>query len=148
GAEPDDEEREHGAEEEVGVLQEVAGPGVAGVVAQEGRPGLTGWTRRARSSEGLLDRPLAQGDTQLGEFAADALGTPEPILAGHAPEERDRVRRDARRPAARSRAPVPEEPEALAVPAEERLGLDDQQRLAPRPNAAREQDQEWPVGAG
>ena len=39
-AEGDDEERVERAEEQVGDRQEVAGPGLAGVVAQEGRPGL------------------------------------------------------------------------------------------------------------
>jgi len=34
------------------------------------------------------------------------------------------------------------------MPAQQRLGLDDQERLAPRSDATREQDQQRPIGAG
>src|SRR5262249_42140097 len=68
-------------------------------------------------------------------------------FAGHPPDERDRVRRDALLMAPRSGSPPPDEPATLPVPTEQRLGLDDQQRLAPAPHPAREQEKQRPVGA-
>src|SRR5262249_12296425 len=122
----DDEEGEDGSEERVGELEEVARPGLAAVDAQEGGPGLAGrapWTRR---SDVLLDGALADANPQLQQLSLDALGAPEVVLAGHPPDERDRRRRDVRRPTTCRRPPAPEEPEALAVPAQQRLGSDDQ----------------------
>src|SRR5205085_561782 len=59
----------------------------------EGRPGLAARARRARSTEVLLDRALADADPQLQQLALDALSAPEVILAGHPPDERDGLRR-------------------------------------------------------
>ena len=56
---PDDDEGEERAEPGVVELEEVAGPGLVGVVVQEGRPGLAGRSRRARSTEVRLDCALA-----------------------------------------------------------------------------------------
>ena len=39
----DDEEREHGPEEDVGDLQQVAGPDLLGLIAEKGGPRLTEW---------------------------------------------------------------------------------------------------------
>jgi hypothetical protein len=148
GAQLEDEEGEDGAQEQVGELQEVARPDVRGVVAQERRPRLPGPTRRPGSVHVLLDGALADPDAELQQLALDALGTPQPVLAGHPADERDRLRRGARRAAGPSGPPPPQPPEAVPVPAEQRLGLDDQQGLTPRPDAAGQQDKQRSIRAG
>lgn len=65
GLERDDEEGVEWAEEEVGDREEVAGPDVAGVVAEEGRPRLIGPARRAPLTQIALDRRLGHADVSL-----------------------------------------------------------------------------------
>jgi len=81
-----DEEREQRAEAQVGHLDKVAGPDIGGVVAQEGGPRLTAPTWRSYPTHIFLDRPLAERDAQLEEFAADVLRAPEAIIARHRPD--------------------------------------------------------------
>jgi hypothetical protein len=142
----DHEEREHWAKEEVGELEEIARPGLAAVVAQEGRPPLAGGARWPHTAHVSLDGALADADPQLAQLAADALGAPQPVLARQPLDEIDGLLGDAGPPRPRGRSPAPDEPEAGAVPAQQRRRLDDQEGLAPRPDAARDQDQQRPIG--
>ncbi len=64
-AERDHEERVHRPEAEIRDGEEIAGPDVRGVVAQEGRPCLTRAARRARLPQVALDRALAHADVEL-----------------------------------------------------------------------------------
>jgi hypothetical protein len=69
---------------------------------------------------------------KLEHLAANTLGAPEPILSDHALNELDDIGRDARRwRLRRPTLPAPEQAKALAVPAKHRLGLHEQQRVAP-----------------
>ncbi len=79
-------------EEQVRDRQEVAGPDIGGVIAQERRPRLAGSTRRTRRAHVLLDGPLGDADIQLEHLPADALGAPRPIGAGHLLDQRDGLR--------------------------------------------------------
>jgi len=117
------------------------------VVAQEGRPTLARPLRRAGVAHVLLDGPLGHAEVQLQQLAPDSLRTPEPIRGGHRPDQRDRLLRHLRatRPWGGPRLPPPEAAEELAVPAQERLWLHDEDRLPPSPDAARQDHQERPV---
>ena len=63
---------------------------VAGVVAQERRPGLPGAPWWVGIAHVLLDGPLGYPDVQLHELAADALRTPQGVRRRHFLDERDR----------------------------------------------------------
>jgi len=91
GVHVNDEEREQRAKPDVVELKEITGPD--GVVLEKGSPGLavTWGTRRANMT---LYCSLRDANTELQEFAADALGAPGSILYGHPPNERDGVGRD------------------------------------------------------
>jgi len=67
-------------------------------------------------------------------------GAPEPILGGHAANQLGEVRRHARsRRLGRPRLPTPQQTKTFAVPAKHRLGLHEQQRVAPPRQNGREQ---------
>ncbi len=95
-AERDHDESVEGPEEQVGDLQEVAGPGLGGVIAEERRPGLPGAARWTGAAHVPLDRGLGDADTQLQQLPADALGAPQPIRGGHLLNQRDRLGRHLR----------------------------------------------------
>jgi hypothetical protein len=97
-AELDDNEGEEGPEPEVHDLEEVAGPGLVGVVPQEGRPGLPvpARPRRARRVPVALDRALAHPDAQLEQLAADPLRASQPVLRRQALDGRDDLGRHLR----------------------------------------------------
>ena len=67
-----------------------------GMILQESGPGL------ARSSTHLghvlLNRPLADPNTELQQLTTDTLGAPQPVFLGHLPDEGDRFRCDTRFP--------------------------------------------------
>ncbi len=92
----DDEEGVERTEEHVSDREEVAGPGLRGVVAQERRPGLVGPARRARVAHVPLDRGLGDPDAELAQRTPDPLGTPQPIRRGHLLDEGDRPGRHLR----------------------------------------------------
>jgi hypothetical protein len=79
----DDEESEERMEKQVSDWQEIAGPDLPGMSAQEGRPVLTPWPSRTHVSHVLLDRSRADAKPQLEQFAADPFGSPEQILHCH-----------------------------------------------------------------
>src|SRR5207245_11253698 len=62
--------------------QVVGSPDGRPVVAQEGRPGLAGRTRRSAPAV-PLDGGLADGDARLEQLAADPLGAPPWVLPRH-----------------------------------------------------------------
>ena len=64
-AEGDHEAGVHGAEQQVGDREKVAGPDLRGVVAQEGGPRLTGLVGRARGVHVPLDGGLGDAEAQL-----------------------------------------------------------------------------------
>jgi hypothetical protein len=142
----DDQEGAHRPEEQVRELQDVARPDIGAVGAQEGRPTLTCGARRPNAPQVPLDGALADGDAELEQLAPDPLRSPEPSLARHPLDQGDHVRRDARLPGARGRPPPPDETEPGAVPAQQRRRLHDLQGLAPRPDAAGQEDEERPIG--
>jgi len=143
----DDDEGEQRSKEDVRHRQEVARPSFCGVVAQEGGPGLPARPWGLLMAEVRLDRPLAHGHAQLQQLAADPLSTPEGVLGGHALKQGDGLGGERRSARSRARLPPPACSEARAMPAQQRLGLDEQQGPPPGADAARQQYQHRPIGA-
>ena len=85
-------------------------------------------------------------DAEFHEFATDALPAPEAILPGHLLNQRDgfAVYPGAATPVARLEPP--EQPEALAIPAQERIGLEAEEGLLLTPDPAGEEDEPKPIG--
>jgi len=79
----DDEERKERAKEQVRHLQEIAGPHVLCVIAQERRPVLSSRSRGANASHIVLDGPLTHANIQLEQLPTDAFGSPELVVLRH-----------------------------------------------------------------
>src|SRR5579859_3553019 len=62
--------------------KEVGGPDRLSMVGKEGAPALAGRSRLATSAI-AADRARTDQDAELEQLAADALGAPERVLAGH-----------------------------------------------------------------
>jgi hypothetical protein len=78
----DEEEDEEGLEGQGLDDKEVGRSDRLSVVGQEGAPALAWWVAMTASTI-AADRAGAYDDTELEELAADALGAPERVLAGH-----------------------------------------------------------------
>jgi hypothetical protein len=81
-------------EEQVVRDDEVAGLTITGVILQESGPGLA--RRTTQFGPILLNRPLADPNSELQQFAADSLGTPQPVFLDYLPDEGDCLRGDTR----------------------------------------------------
>jgi hypothetical protein len=100
------------------------------VVAQEGRPPLL-MTRVGRTLREIArDGGQADREPELLEFALD-LPRPPAILEREAVDQLSQLPRDPRPPGPASGESAPIEPEALAVPADDGLRLDDDQHFLP-----------------
>jgi hypothetical protein len=66
--------------------EQVGDPGRLSMVGQEGAPALVGWAGMTAPTI-TADRAGADDDAELEELAADALGAPERILAGHSRDQ-------------------------------------------------------------
>ena len=110
----------------------LAGPDIGCVVPEERAPGLTGWASRADGAHVFLNRPLADADAELEQFAADALGTPKTVGRGRRSDEFDGLSEERPPPALPPRPSTPDEHEQVAMPAQERIRLHHEKRVAPR----------------
>ena len=96
-----------------------------------------------RASHVPLDRALRDADAELQELASNPFGSPEPVLGRHAVDEGDDVRRETRFAwTARAGFPPPEQSESFPVPSQDRLGLDQEQGMAPLGKESREQHEQ------
>jgi len=141
--EVDDDEDVVTAKPEIADLDEIAGPDRCSLLAKEGGPTLA----IRRHGEDLAQVPpdgsLCDGDAQFEEFASDALSAPQTVLGRHAANEVDDLGRQARGTRWLSPgAPLPPQPEAISVPAQKRIGLDEHEGVAPVREHRREGHQE------
>ena len=90
-SELDDDKDEHSAEEEIVGLHEIASPDLAGMVVEEGGPGLLRRERPTDIPQVALNGALCDVSPQLLQLPANALCTPGVVLAGHALDQRDDV---------------------------------------------------------
>jgi hypothetical protein len=118
------------------------------VIPEESRPILTMGGVGARQADVLVDRRPGDPDAELHEFTTDALHSPEAVLPGHLLDYGDGFR-------CRPGAPTPvvgleptEQPEALAMPAKQHIGLEDEEGFLPTPDPAGEEDEPEAIGWG
>src|SRR5262249_50432672 len=96
------------------------------VILKEGLPGLRGWL--APACRVLAHAGFADIDAQLEQFAMDTRRTPERILAAHPANQLSNLFRHRWTPGlATTNFPGPEQPKALAMPADDGFRLDDEQ---------------------
>jgi len=131
----DEEEGKEWSKEQIGDLQEVTGPDLCGVSAQEGAPLLPSWLLCANIPHVLLDRPLAHTQAQFQEFPANPFSTPKPIVLGHLSDQGDGYFGDLR-------LAFPVHAKELSMPSEQGVWLHDEQSLLPRSNQPGQQDEE------
>jgi hypothetical protein len=85
---------------------------------------------------------------QFEQFPADALGSPQVIIAGHGLDQGHRLGRDIGLPRGRFRSLPPVPAEEVAMPAEEGIRLHKEKCLLPSFGRPREYDQEEPISPG
>jgi hypothetical protein len=115
------------------------------MVAQERGPALSPMGSRGSCAAHVpLDRSLRDADAQFQELTANALGSPEPVVISHSPNQRDGRRRNARLSGlvAAAGAPFPKESESFTMPAKDGLGAHEQDGLRPGAHEACEQYEE------
>ena len=93
----------------------------------------------------FLDRSFGEFDAKLAQFALNAFGTPQAIVTRHLSNQGDGVCRHPRLPVAGDRFPLPQQGKEVAMPAQDRFRLDQQQRLAPSPDFAGQQGYQQPL---
>jgi D-aminopeptidase len=140
----DEEQDGERAEGDGGDGEEISRPDVVRVVAQERAPGLARWPRRGAPPV-APDRPIADGDPQLAQLAADPLGAPEPVLLREPADQGAHLRRHPRPPRRPPRAPPPIQSPALPVPVEHGFRLREHQMTTPVPAQAAGHHPEHPV---
>ncbi len=96
------------------------------MILQEDGPGLRSGFGRTDTADVCLDGVLGNSQTQLEQFAANAFGSPQPILLRHLLDQRDGLRGELGTTTAIARFELPKETKALAMPAEEGVGLIDE----------------------
>ena len=109
-----------------------------------GRPLGAAGSGAVAASGGSQRGRKADFDTELRELGVDLPGTPR-ILERHAPDEVSHFLRDARPAGSPPGAEPPVEAKALPVPAHDRLGLGDDQRLPPARAELAQQDPEGTI---
>ena len=115
------------------------------VVPEEGPPGLAVLPARTDGPHVLLDRPLAHADAELEQFAADPFGAPQPVGSGHGLDQVDELHAQPPPCPPPPGLMVPEEGEQVAMPAEEGVGLDHREGIAPRGVQPGQEHQDKPV---
>ena len=126
----DDEESKERTEDDIRHRQEVTRPDLARMIVQERRPRLRGGSY-APLSHVFLYGAFGDLNAQLEQLPADTLGSPQAIVTRHRFDQRNGLGSNfgSRRGRLGASPPVPAE--RLTVPAEEGVGLDNQERLFP-----------------
>ena len=109
---------------------------------------MPGGCTSGSSPSGLRLAQACNPDTEFHEFATDALHAPEAVLPGHLLDQGDGFRGYPGAPTPIAGLEPPEQPEALAMPAQERTGLEDEDGFLPMPDPADEEDEPEAIGWG
>ena len=96
----------------------------------------------------LLDCVPGNPDAEFYEFTTDALHAPEAVLPGHLLDQGDGLAGNPGAPTPVAGLDPPEQPEALAMPAQERIGLEDEEGFLLTPDPAGEEDEPEAIGWG
>jgi len=113
----DNEEGKKWTKKEIRHLQEIAGPYLCRMVAQERFPGLSTQPFVADGSHIFLNCSFTHPNIELEKLTTNALRSPEPIVCGHLLDQADRLWRELRLSRMCLRFALPEQAEKLTVPA-------------------------------
>jgi hypothetical protein len=126
--------------EEIGDLEKIASPYLSSVIMEEGRPLLPSRTRDANVSHVFLDRAFAHAKTQLEQLSTNTFRSLEPIQRRHFLDQHNSLFGYLWFGSCCSGLVLPEQPESLTMPPQERLWLDNEQRLLPYTRRSSEKD--------
>ena len=101
-----------------------------------------------RQARVLLDRRPRDPEAEVHEFTTDALHAPEAIRPGHLLDQSDGFQGDSGGPTPVAGLEPPEQPETLATPAKQRIGLEGEDGFLPTPDPAGEEDEPRAIGWG
>jgi hypothetical protein len=144
----DDEEGEDRTEEKVSHGKKVARPDLLGMSVNACPPGLSMWSCGAHSSHVHLNGSFRNVNAQLEEFASDAFCSPQAVVPCHLLNQGHCLLRDPWLERSCSGLVLPEEFEALTMPSQQCLWLDDEQRLFPGTYYSGQQHKEHAVRLG
>jgi hypothetical protein len=106
------------------------------MVREEGKPALAGIAAASKSSQVSGDRTFGHDKAELQQFAVNLRCSPGTIFSSQAANQASDLRRHFGPPATTLRSPAPVKAKAGAMPADNGLGLHDQQSVLPsRPDA-------------
>ena len=100
------------------------------------------------SAPGLRLGQACDLDSEFHEFATDAFRAPQGILPGHLLDQSDGFGGYPGAPNPVAGLELREQPEALAIPAQEGIGLEDEERFLPTVGPAGEEDDPEAIGLG
>ena len=132
-------ERDRGHGEEVESHDHVA------VVSEEGQPPLARVATAIDPPKISGDGPFGDDEAELLKFSVDLRGSPVRVLFGQTSDQRPDLFGGLRPAAPRPGTPAPKEPKTRAMPADDRLGLDDDEDVGPTVPEAAEGGPEEPV---
>ena len=115
------------------------------MVPKEGAPALAALARRPPGPHVLLNRSFADADAELQQLSADALRTPQHVVARHRLDERDELRGEPSGLAPESGPMRPDDLEQVSVRAQERVGRDQVQSRSPSAGQSRQEKQEQAI---
>ena len=123
--------------------EQIDGGDVGGVIAQERSPTRRGWA--TTSAHVLGDSRLSDVDAEFQQLAMDARRAPKRVIAADCPDQIADLGRDLRPADTTSRLPAPVETEAAPMPANQRLGLEDDRGSEQRREQPVEPDEDQPI---
>jgi hypothetical protein len=113
-----------------GHREKVDGDQLLGMILEKCAPSLRRWF--AAAHQVFADAALTDVNAELQQLAVDPWRTPRRILSAHLADQiSDHAGYDMSSPLALPHLPGPEKTKALAMPSDDRFGLDDGQRRAP-----------------
>jgi len=142
----DEEEHIQGAKEQRVDGEQVGCPNAGPVIVEEGQPRLARSSRRTTPSI-ATNGPGADGNAELEQLTAYALGAPQTVLVGDGSYELPHFEAEPRTATNRAGLPAPEQSPQLAVPADDGVGSDDDEVAAPLAREAPCENPQESIGA-
>src|SRR5215831_11770831 len=123
--------------------EEVEGDDRLAVVAKKRKPFFARITPALDPPQIARDSPLGEHEAELLQLAVDLRRAPAEVLLRQAPNQKANFLTDRRPAATRPGFPAPIQPETSSMPADDRFGLDDYQRILPvRPSRPQDRPEE------
>src|SRR5882762_4987223 len=111
--------------------KEVKGDDDFSVILQKRQPPFTRVASAFNSTQIPGDRPLRDHEAELQHLAMDLGGSPVRVLLGQSSDQPPNLLGDLRSAATGTGSPTPVQPEAGTVPADDGLGLHDDEHVVP-----------------